>query len=96
MVGDTTRKTVPLTCAEMDLIELARTEGTPYHAALTLLAGPEAARSDAATLHALVAFGLTTLGEQVALHDYGQLAASHDAEDTAYAAALRRRKRGRP
>ena len=89
------RKTVPLTSAEVTLVEQARTAGTPYHAALAQLVGEDAARSEAATLHALVAYGLSALGEQVALDGYAQLAASRDAEDEQYAAMLRRRTRDR-
>jgi hypothetical protein len=36
---------------------------------------------------------LTALGEQVALYDYEHLAASRDAEDDEYEAAMRRRSR---
>ena len=93
MAESVIRKTVPLTSQEAELIEQARTEGTPYHAALVQLAGMDVIRSEAATLHVLVAFGLTTLGEQVALHDYARLAESRDADDEAYASALRRRVR---
>jgi hypothetical protein len=90
-----TRKTVPLTSAEASTIEQARTKGTPFHAALTELVGEDAARSEAATLHALVAYGLQALGEQVALDAYAKLAESRDAEDEEYSAVLRRRDRDR-
>jgi hypothetical protein len=89
MIAAVFRKTVPLSSAEVTLVEQARTAGTPYHAALTRLAGEEAARSEAAALHALVAFGLDALVEQVALAGYAELAASRDAEDEEYAATQR-------
>jgi hypothetical protein len=95
MVGDITRKTVPLTEREAELIARARTAGTPENEALIQLAGLDVVRSEAATLHALVAFGLTTLGEQIAFHDYGRLAESRDAEDEAYETTARRRPRDR-
>jgi hypothetical protein len=95
MADAPTRKTVPLTRAEAAVIEQARTAGTPYHTALSVLVGEEAARSEAATLHALVAYGLHALEEQVALDSYAQLAESRDVEDEEYAAALRRRARDR-
>jgi hypothetical protein len=95
MAQPSTRKTVPLSGAEASLIEHARTRGTPYRAALIRLAGEDAARSEAATLHALVALGLNALGEQVALDGYAELAESRNAEDEAYAAMLRRRERDR-
>jgi hypothetical protein len=90
-----TRKTVPLSSAEAFVIEQARTKGTPFHAALTALIGEDAARSEAATLHALVAYGLRALGEQMALDGYAKLAESRDAEDEEYSAVLRRRDRDR-
>ena len=90
-----TRKTVPLTGAEVSVIDQARISGTPYHAALTQLVGEDATRSEAATLHALIAYGLSALGEQVALDSYAKLAESRDAEDEEYAALLRRRNRDR-
>lgn len=86
---------MPLSGAEAAVIEQARTAGTPYHAALTELIGADAARSEAATLHGLVAYGLNALGEQVALDSYAQLAESRDAEDEEYASTLRRRARDR-
>jgi hypothetical protein len=86
---------VPLSRTEVLAIEQARTQGTPFHAALTELVGEDAARSEAATLHALVAYGLRALGEQVALDAYAKLAESQNAEDEEYAAALRRRDRDR-
>lgn len=89
------RKTVPLTSREAALVERARTAGTPQHQALTRLVGAEVASSEAATLHALVAFGLTALGEQIALDDYEQLAASRDDEDAEYEQTMRRRVRDR-
>jgi hypothetical protein len=86
---------VPLSGAEAFVIEQARTKGTPFYAALTELIGEDAVRSEAATLHALVAYGLHALGEQVALDGYARLAESRDAEDEEYSAALRRRDRDR-
>jgi hypothetical protein len=95
MTDAVTRKTVPLSSAEVTLVEQARTAGTPYHAALIRLAGEEAARSEAAALHALVALALDALVEQVALAGYAELAASRDAEDDEYTATLRGRTRDR-
>lgn len=77
------------------MVERARVAGTPQHEALVHLAGREVASSEAATLHALVAFGLTALGEQVALRDYEQLAASRNDEDREYERIMRRRVRDR-
>jgi hypothetical protein len=95
-VGEpSTRKTVPLSSAEAFVIEQARTKGTPFHAALKELVGEDAARSEAATLHALVAYGLHALSEQVALDGYAKLAESREAEDEEYSAVLRRRDRDR-
>ncbi len=95
MAEATVRKTVPLTREEAAMVERARTAGTALHEALVHLAGGEVASSEAATLHALVAFGLTALGEQVAMHDYEQLAASRDDEDREYERVMRRRVRDR-
>jgi hypothetical protein len=89
------RKIVPLTRHEAAIVERARIAGTPQHEALTHLAGGEVASSEGATLHALVAFGLTALGEQVALGDYEQLPASRDNEDREYERIMRRRVRDR-
>jgi hypothetical protein len=89
------RKTVPLTPEEAALIDLARRAGTPQHRALVHLAGADAARSEAATLHALVSFALTALGEQIALDDYERLAAAKDEEDAQYEETMRRRTRDR-
>ena len=86
---------MPLTGVEAAIIDQARTAGTPYHAALAQLIGEDVTRSEAATLHALVSYGLNALGEQVALDSYAQLAASRDTEDEQYAAMLRRRTRDR-
>jgi hypothetical protein len=90
-----TRKSVPLTAEEAALIERARQIGTPQHEALVRLVGESATRSEASTMHALISFALTALGEQIAMYDYEQLAASQDAEDEAYKAAIRRRTRDR-
>src|SRR5947208_1838787 len=90
-----TRKTVPLAPHEAAFIERARRAGTPQHEALVRLVGEGATKSEAATMHALVSFALTALGEQVALYDYEQLAASRDDEDAAYESAMRRRARDR-
>jgi hypothetical protein len=89
------RKTVPLSPHEVALIERARQAGTPQYEALVRLVGEGATRSEAATMHALVSFALTALGEQVALYDYEQLAASRDDEDAQYEAVMRRRTRDR-
>ena len=95
MAEATVRKTVPLTSEEAALVERARVAGTPQHEALVQLAGRDVASSEAATLHALVTFGLTALGEQVALHDYEQLATSRNNEDREYERIMRRRVRDR-
>jgi hypothetical protein len=92
---DITRKTVPLTGEEAALVERAREAGTAQHAALVRLAGEDVSRSEAATLHALVRFALTRLGEEIAMHDYEQLAAARDAEDEEYERSMRRRTRDR-
>lgn len=82
-----------LTPAELELIELAREAGTSWNEALVRLRGAEATRSEAATLHALIGLALAKLGDEVAMRDYEQLAASRDEEDEAFDAALRRRRR---
>lgn len=87
------RKSVTLTPAELELIELAREAGTPWNEALIRLQGRDATRSEAATLHALIGLALTKLGDEVALKDYELLAASRDEEDEAFDAALRHRRR---
>jgi hypothetical protein len=95
MADTKTRKTVPLTGHEAALVERARVEGTPQHDALVRLVGAEVPGSEAATLHALIAVGLTALGDQIALDDYEQLAASRDAEDEEHERTMRRRVRDR-
>ncbi|HCU49884.1 MAG TPA: hypothetical protein DGG94_08810 [Micromonosporaceae bacterium] len=87
-----TRKTVPLTSQEAELIERAREAGTPQHEAFVKLLGKAPTRSEAATLRALVGLALHQLGEEVALSDYERLAASRDAEDEAFDKAMRRRR----
>lgn len=87
------RKSVTLTPAELELIELAREAGTSWNEALVRLRGPDATRSEAATLHALIGLALTKLGDEVAMRDYEQLAASRDDEDEAFDTALRQRRR---
>jgi hypothetical protein len=89
------RKTVPLTAREAALVDRARSQGTPHHEALVRLVGGDIGSSEAATLHALLAFALSALAEQIALDDYEQLAASRDADDQEYARTMRRRVRGR-
>jgi hypothetical protein len=86
---------VALSPQEVALIERARQAGTPQHEALVRLVGEGATKSETATMHALVSFALTALGEQVGLYDYEQLAAARDTEDEAYRAAIRRRTRDR-
>jgi hypothetical protein len=88
------RKSVPLTNQEAILVERARAGGV-QHEALVRLVGAEVPASEAATLHALIAFALNALGDQIALHDYEQLAASRDDEDEQYGQAMRRRVRDR-
>ena len=95
MPGAVIRKTVPLTPQEVALLELTRAGGTPEHMALVRLVGAEVATSEAATLHALLAFALSALGEQIALDDYEKLAAARDAEDEAHERTMRRRVRAR-
>jgi hypothetical protein len=87
------RKSVTLTPAELELIELAREAGTSWNDALVRLRGPESTRSEAATLHALIGLALAKLGDEVAMRDYEQLAASRNDEDEAFDAALRHRRR---
>ena len=92
---DITRKTIPLTEEELALVDRARVAGTPQHAAMVRVAGEDVSRSKAATLHALVKFALTALGEEIAMHDYEQLAAARDADDEEYERSMRRRSRDR-
>jgi hypothetical protein len=85
-----TRKAVPLDQAELDAVDQARTGGV-----LAELAGEDAARSEAAALHALVLLGLQAVRERQELHGYAAMAANLDDEDRAYYAAMRNRPRGR-
>lgn len=87
------RKAVPLTQEELDALATVRTEGTALHGALIDYAGGAAARSEASTLHALVAIGLAQLNERALAQGYAQLAAEADDEDRAYRAAMRKRRR---
>ena len=89
------RKTVPLTTTEAALVDRARSGGTPQHTALVRLVGAEVSGSEAATLHALVAFALNALGEQIALDDYERLAVARDSEDELHERTMRRRRRDR-
>jgi hypothetical protein len=89
------RKTVPLSAPEAALVERARTAGTPQHDALVRLVGGEVPGSEAATLHALIGVALTALGEQIALADYAELAASRDSEDEEHETLMRGRVRDR-
>jgi hypothetical protein len=91
--AETIRKSVPLTPDEQAALTQARTDGTPVHDALTELAGPDATRSEAATLQALLHLGLTAVKERVQDHGYAALAAMQDDEDRAYEAAMRKRVR---
>lgn len=83
------RKAVPLSAAELAEIEHARSTGL-----LQAVAGQEAARSEAAALHALLRLGLERLRERGAEVGYAALAAAQDEEDAAFHAALRGRRRG--
>ncbi len=58
------RKAVPLTQEELDVLATVRTEGTALHGALIDVVGDAALRSEASTLHALVALGLAQLNER--------------------------------
>ncbi|WP_141566422.1 hypothetical protein [Pseudonocardia sp. N23] len=87
------RKAVPLTQEELDVLATVRTEGTALHGALIDVVGDAALRSEASTLHALVALGLAQLNERALAQGYAQLAAEVDDEDRAYRAAMRQRRR---
>lgn len=93
MTAETIRKSVPLTPDEAALVSDARTEGSATHDALTELLGPDATRSEAATLQALVHLGATVVKERAMDHGYAALAAMRDDEDRAYEAAMRKRVR---
>jgi hypothetical protein len=95
MAEATIRKTVPLTSQQAAAVERVRVAGSAHHAALVRLTGREVGSSEAATLHALLEFALTALGEQIAMDDYAHLAASRTAEDEEYEQAMRRRVRDR-
>lgn len=87
------RKAVPLTQEELDALITARTEGTALHSALVDIAGGSATRSEASTLHALVALGLAELTERALSQGYAQLVTETNDEDRAYRAAMRQRRR---
>jgi hypothetical protein len=87
------RKSVTLSDAQKQLVELARAEGTPQHEAVVRLLGDAPVQSEAAALQALLGYALDRLGEEVALHDYELLAASRTAEDEAHEATMRTRAR---
>ena len=93
MSAETTRKSVPLTKDELAALEAARTNGTPVNDALTELVGPEAVRSEATTLQALIHLGFNVVKERAMDHGYAALAASQNQEDRDYEAAMRRRVR---
>jgi hypothetical protein len=94
MSTETIRKSVPLTADEAALVNAARTEGSAAHDALIELLGPDATRSEAATLQALVHLGVTVVRERARDHGYAALAAAQTDEDRAFHAAMRRRPRG--
>jgi hypothetical protein len=93
MSPETIRKSVPLTKDELAALEAVRTDGTPAHDALAELVGPEAARSEATTLRALIDLGFNVVKERAMDHGYAALAASQDQEDRDYEAAMRKRVR---
>ncbi len=93
MTTETIRKSVPLTKDELAALEAARTDGTAAHDALTELVGPEAARSEATTLQALIQLGFNVVRERAMDHGYAALAASQDQEDRDYETAMRGRVR---
>lgn len=95
MADTIARKTVPLTSQEAAFLERARQAGTPQYEALVRLAGEAVTRSEAATLHALIAYAVNAIGEEVAMRDYEQLAAAQDEDDRGYAVAMRQRVRDR-
>jgi hypothetical protein len=93
MTTETIRKTVPITADELAMLDASRTEGSDAYAAVTELLGPDATRSEAATLHGVLALGLSVIQDRIAEHGYAALAAAQDDEDRAYQAAMRRRRR---
>lgn len=95
MSTDAIRKSVPLTPDEAALLSDARTEGSATHGALIELLGPDATRSEAATLQALIHLGAAVVKERAMDRGYAALAAMRDDEDRAYEAAMRKRVRDR-
>ena len=93
MKTEAIRKTVPITPEELAILDATRSEGSPAHEALTELLGPAATRSEAAALHGALSLGLSLISERIAEHGYTALAASQDAEDRAFHAAMRNRRR---
>jgi hypothetical protein len=93
MTTETIRKTVPITADELAILDASRTEGSAAYQAVTELLGPDATRSEAATLHGALALGLSVIQERIADHGYAALAAAQDDEDRAYHAAMRNRRR---
>ncbi|HEV2639713.1 MAG TPA: hypothetical protein VGX23_31565 [Actinocrinis sp.] len=93
MTTETIRKTVPITPDEQAILDESRTKGSAAYQALTDLLGPEAARSEAATLHGALTLGLSVIRERMADQGYTALAAAQDDEDRAYHAAMRNRRR---
>ncbi|HZU54816.1 MAG TPA: hypothetical protein VFA06_03000 [Actinocrinis sp.] len=95
MSTETIRKSVPLNAAEQAALSEARIDGTPVHDALAELVGPDATRSEAATLQALLHLGLRAVKERVDEHGYAALAAARTEEDWAFHRAMRARRRVR-
>lgn len=93
MSAETIHKSVPLTREELASLEAARTDGTAVYDALAELIGPEATRSEAATLKALIHLGFTVVKERAMDNGYAAHAASQDQEDRGYEAAMRKRVR---
>lgn len=93
MTSETIRKTVPISPAELAILDASRIKGSPANVALIDLLGPDATRSEAATLHGALSLGLAVIQERIADHGYAALAAAQDDEDRAYHAAMRNRRR---
>jgi hypothetical protein len=77
----------------METLTSARTPGSTLHNVLTELAGDDATRSEATTLHALVTLGKRVIQDRALENGYAAWAATTTGDDRAEQQALRNRHR---
>lgn len=87
---ETRRASVPLSPEQREAIARARSSGV-----LAELTGPEANRSEASAIQAVIELGLRAVQDQTMAHGYAALAASMDPEDHAHRTAIHERRRAR-